>query len=474
AKTRIKEAFNKAQGQEMTELLERLGTVEDRADLSEWMKESHSIEDLRDMARKQGAIEVESLNRSQLARLLHAAKNGWVGFEIKVGEVKGELVVLEMNGKKANISGATNIDKATVLRMKPGHSAILGKALPCEHVAFVGEFKNGTWKSRPAFAGQLVPGRAPKPTVAQPRPRRPGRLPKPMVHALGQTGLFAGGYLLKETFYGIKDRDPARIKQGFKTVSSPMFAGSLGVFMGLQLATDKAMMSLRGSTRMAKFGKAFTRFALPLYAGTAILAVASGHSSAHDVMVDATAFGLSMLAFAPLDIAMAPLLAMGPPGWVAFGAVKVVQIALMLDLAERLRPVLDPLVRSAEKKVGKGLKWAKKKAKGGLSWAKKKAKGGASWTKKKAKGGASWTKKKAKGGASWLKKKAKGGASWTKKKSSSALSTGKSGAKSFWKDIKKRSGAVKKGTKSGVKKGWKKLKKSGSKVKKGLKKLKFW
>jgi hypothetical protein len=231
-----------------------------------------------------------------------------------------------------------------------------------------------------------------------------------------------------------------------------MFAGSLGVFMGLQLATDKAMMSLRGSTRMAKFGKAFTRFALPLYAGTAILAVASGHSSAHDVMVDATAFGLSMLAFAPLDIAMAPLLAMGPPGWVAFGAVKVVQIALMLDLAERLRPVLDPLVRSAEKKVGKGLKWAKKKAKGGLSWA----------------------KKKAKGGASWLKKKAKGGASWTKKKSSSALSTGKSGAKSFWKDIKKRSGAVKKGTKSGVKKGWKKLKKSGSKVKKGLKKLKFW
>ena len=107
----------------------------------------------------------------------------------------------------------------------------------------------------------------------------------------------------------------------------------------------------------------------------------------------------------PMEAALAPLLAAGPPGWVAYGAIKMVQIALMLDLAERLRPVLDPLVRSAEKKVGKGWKWAKKKAKSG---------------------------------ASWTKKKAKGGASWTKKKASSALSTGKSGAKSFWKDIKKR------------------------------------
>jgi hypothetical protein len=261
-----------------------------------------------------------------------------------------------------------------------------------------------------------------------------------MGRAMGEGLLFAGGYILKETFYGVKDRDPERVKQAFKTVGSPMFAGSLGVFMGLQFATDRAMLAVKGSSRMAKFGKAMGRFALPLYAGTAILAVASGHATPHDVVVDATAFGLSMLAFMPMEAALAPLLAAGPPGWVAYGVIKVVQIAIMLDLAERLRPKLDPIIRKAGKKLKKGAHFLKKTGKKGASLLKK-------------------TGKKV-----WAKAKS------LPKKRTPRFANPTPGApvlKSLTSDLKKRASGVKKaaGNTAG------KIKKGGSKIKKGAKSI---
>jgi len=293
-----------------------------------------------------------------------------------------------------------------------------------------------------------------------------------MGRAMGEGLLFAGGYILKETFYGVKDRDPQRVKQAFKTVGSPMFAGSLGVFMGLQYATDRAMLAVKGSSRMAKFGKAMGRFALPLYAGTAVLAVASGHATPHDVVVDATAFGLSMLAFMPMEAALAPLLAAGPPGWVAYGAIKVVQIALMLDLAERLRPKLDPIVRKAGKKLKKGVSFLKKSGKKGASFLKKTGKKGLAKAKslfknrkplfanptpavpvlksftsdlKKRSSGV----KKVAGKTSQKIKKAAGNTAGKIKKGGSKI---KKGAKSIWKKIKK--GAKKKKKKKSWWKKW--------------------
>jgi hypothetical protein len=109
--------------------------------------------------------------------------------------------------------------------------------------------------------------------------------------ALGM-GFFAGGFLLKETLQGLANREPQRIKAALKEMATPGFIGGFALFGGLQVLAERGtqVIGMKGAL------KSVTRFALPIYAGVAIMHAISGRSTPMDAAADATSFAASALA----------------------------------------------------------------------------------------------------------------------------------------------------------------------------------
>ncbi len=175
-------------------------------------------------------------------------------------------------------------------------------------------------------------------------------------------GFFAGGVILKETIQGLWNHDPGRIRESLRHIASPSFVGGFALFTGLEYITARgvAAVGMRGALASV------TKFSLPLYAGVGILNALAGRRDLKSAAVDATSFGVSMLAMMPVKAALRAavypaLLAAGPVGWVGIAALEIGQVALMLYGAEKLTPVIDKALTktwAGMRSIGRGVSQA--------------------------------------------------------------------------------------------------------------------
>ncbi|GEM_PF-3955631 len=414
ARTKIRDAFRNADVSKLEPLLRLLGVAEFRA--RELALRGEPLAKLRTMARDRGIRSPEGLNRSQLAReialwggavsrprsnepeltrrlqgalnsamraadgmdparrgtrveatlrRLMAAEPG-LYFNVKIAELNGKRFVYEIGGRRALLPGGRVIAEADVLRLKPGLALELGAEFDSAKVDLAWEIKSSRRPMRPS-QGELyrsVFGRAPiemHPTevAARPRGRSSARA------AIGQgavgLGIFAAGFLVKEAVQGLASGDTQRIRNAFRHLKSPWFAGGFAVFSGVEWAASKALGGAKGA-----WG-AVGRFALPIYAGVSILHLVQGKRDLKSIATEATSFAVSALAMQPvmhaIRGALYPALAAAPPwGWVGIGAIEIANAAVMLFGAEKISPYVDQALTATWNGAKAGTAWVKKGA----------------------------------------------------------------------------------------------------------------
>jgi len=176
-------------------------------------------------------------------------------------------------------------------------------------------------------------------------------------------GIFAAGFLVKETIQGIWHGDWGRIKSAVHELKSPWFLGGFAVFSGVEYASAKMLSGTKG------MWGSVGRFALPLYAGVALLQLAQGKRDLKSIATEATSFAASALAMMPVMNAIRgslyPALAAAPPwGWVGIGAIEIANAAVMLWGAEKMAPYVDKAITATVSATKKAASWVAEKATG--------------------------------------------------------------------------------------------------------------